>query len=91
MKGLLGTDPYQCILYGDQLRFAGAQVGHHATQLLSEKLNGIAKTIAADQIYGSVRLKFGIRIKNNTKLFLYVNSREPLSYLTLAATVYDDS
>ncbi len=26
MKGFLGTDPYKCILCGDRLRFASAQV-----------------------------------------------------------------
>ena len=39
MKGFLGTDPYQCILCGDRLRFAGAQRGFHTTELLSERLH----------------------------------------------------
>ena len=43
LKGFLGTDPYQCILCGDRLRFAGAQRGMHATELLSERLHGMAK------------------------------------------------
>ncbi|MBD8109500.1 IS91 family transposase, partial [Erwinia persicina] len=43
MKGFLGTDPYQCILCGDRLRFAGAQAGTHATKLLSERLRGMEK------------------------------------------------
>ncbi|WP_442904105.1 IS91 family transposase [Hafnia sp.] len=43
MKGFLGTDPYKCILCGDRLRFAGAQAGQHATEMLSERLGGIAK------------------------------------------------
>lgn len=43
MKGFLGVDPYKCILCGDRLRFAGAQAGHHATELLSERLHGMAK------------------------------------------------
>jgi hypothetical protein len=43
MKGFLGTDPYKCILCGDRLRFASAQAGTHATELLSERLQGMAK------------------------------------------------
>ncbi len=43
MKGFLGTDPYKCILCGDRLRFAGAQAGAHATELLSERLCGMGK------------------------------------------------
>lgn len=43
LKGFLGNDPYQCILCGDRLRFAGAQRGMHATELLSERLHGMAK------------------------------------------------
>ncbi|MOA40392.1 hypothetical protein D3C78_1622620 [compost metagenome] len=39
MKGFVGTDPYKCILCGDRLRFAGAQAGFRATELLSERLN----------------------------------------------------
>ena len=43
MKAFLGTDPYQCILCGDRLRFAGAQAGTHATELLSKRLRGMEK------------------------------------------------
>lgn len=43
MKGFLGTDPYKCILCDDRLRFAGAQAGIHATELLSERLRGMEK------------------------------------------------
>ncbi|OON41018.1 hypothetical protein BTJ39_03350 [Izhakiella australiensis] len=43
MKGFLGTDPYKCILCGDRLRFAGAQAGTHAVELLSERLRGMEK------------------------------------------------
>ncbi|KGT91285.1 hypothetical protein NG99_16925 [Erwinia typographi] len=43
MKAFLGTDPYQCILCGDRLRFAGPQAGTHATELLSERLYGVEK------------------------------------------------
>lgn len=42
-KGFLGTDPYKCILCGDRLRFAGAQAGTHATELLSKRLRGMEK------------------------------------------------
>lgn len=37
MKGFLGTDPYECILCGDRLRFAGALAGNHTTELLSKR------------------------------------------------------
>jgi hypothetical protein len=43
IKGFLGVEPYKCILCGDRLRFAGAQAGHHATELLSERFHGMAK------------------------------------------------
>jgi hypothetical protein len=43
MKGFLGTDPYKCILCGDRLRFAGAQAGFHATELLSERFHRMAR------------------------------------------------
>ncbi|RZF11036.1 hypothetical protein B7L32_23060 [Serratia marcescens] len=33
MKGLLGTEPYQCILCKGRLRFTGAVAGEHATKL----------------------------------------------------------
>lgn len=44
MKAFMGTDPYQCILCGDRLRFAGAQAGTDATELLSERLRGMEKS-----------------------------------------------
>ena len=44
MKGFVGTDPYKCILCGDRLRFAGAQAGTHAMELLSERLGGMEKS-----------------------------------------------
>ncbi|STW03455.1 Putative transposase [Klebsiella pneumoniae subsp. rhinoscleromatis] len=49
MKGFVGTDPYKWILCGYRLRFAGAQAGTHAMELLSEKdgWNG-EKAMAAD-------------------------------------------
>jgi len=43
MKGLLGTDLYKCILCGDRLRFASAQAGIHAKELLSERLRRMEK------------------------------------------------
>jgi len=43
MKGFLGADPYQCILCGDRLRFAGAEAGRHATELLSARLQRMEK------------------------------------------------
>ncbi|RAP69942.1 putative transposase [Candidatus Erwinia dacicola] len=43
MKGFLGTDLYKCILCGDRLRFAGAQAGTQAMELLSERLRGMEK------------------------------------------------
>ncbi|EHP5886780.1 hypothetical protein L1O59_005200 [Salmonella enterica] len=43
MKGYLHTDPYKCVLYGNRLRFTGAQTGKHATELVAEKLHGIAR------------------------------------------------
>jgi hypothetical protein len=44
MKGFLPTDPYKCILCSDRLRFAGAQAGTFATELLSERLCGMEKS-----------------------------------------------
>lgn len=38
IKGFLGVGPYECILCGDRLRFAGAQSGTRATKLLSDRL-----------------------------------------------------
>nr|WP_250648591.1 transposase [Serratia marcescens] len=43
MKGFLGTDPYQCILCKGRLRFTGAMAGEHATKLLSDRLQRMAK------------------------------------------------
>ncbi|CAK9887101.1 MAG: hypothetical protein XXXJIFNMEKO3_LKCDNKCA_00049 (plasmid) [Candidatus Erwinia impunctatus] len=43
MKGFLGTDPYQCILCKGRLRFAGAVAGEHATKMLSDRLQQMAK------------------------------------------------
>jgi len=43
MKGFLGTDPYQCILCKSPLRFAGAVAGEHATKMLSDRLQKMAK------------------------------------------------
>lgn len=43
MKGFLGTDPNQCILCGDRLLFAGAEVSKHATELLSVRLQRMEK------------------------------------------------
>ncbi|SFN75510.1 hypothetical protein SAMN05421579_12015 [Xenorhabdus japonica] len=39
MKGFLGTVPYQCLLCGNRLRFAGTQRGLRAAELLSERLH----------------------------------------------------
>ncbi len=43
MKGFLNTDPYQCILCGNRLRFMSAEKGLHAATLLSERRNKMAK------------------------------------------------
>lgn len=43
MKGYLRTDPYKCVLCGNRLRFTGAQTGKHATELVAERLHGIAR------------------------------------------------
>ncbi|MEY1010315.1 IS91 family transposase, partial [Providencia rettgeri] len=43
MKGFLNTDPYQCILCGNRLRFMSAEKGIHATTLLSERRDKMAK------------------------------------------------
>ncbi|HFH0422630.1 TPA: IS91 family transposase [Salmonella enterica subsp. enterica serovar Bovismorbificans] len=43
MKVFLRTDPYKCILCGNRLRFSGAQAGRHATELVAERLHGIAR------------------------------------------------
>lgn len=43
LKGVLRTDPYQCILFGNRLRFVSAQAGRHATALVAERLHNIAR------------------------------------------------
>lgn len=43
MKGFQGTDPYQYILCEGWLRFASAVAGEHATKLLSDQLQRMAK------------------------------------------------
>lgn len=43
IKGFLNTDPYQCILYGNRLRFMSAEKEIHAVILLSEKRNKMTK------------------------------------------------
>lgn len=43
MKVFLGTDPYQCILCKGRLRFSGAMAGEHATKMLSDRLQRMAK------------------------------------------------
>ena len=43
MKALLGTDPYQCIVCKGRLRFGSAMAGYHATKMLSDRLQGMAK------------------------------------------------
>lgn len=43
MKAFLGTDPYQCILCKSPLRFAGAVTSEHATKMLSDRLQWMAK------------------------------------------------
>ncbi len=43
MKVFFGTDPYQCILCKGRLRFAGAVAGEHATKMLSDRLQRMAK------------------------------------------------
>ncbi|UAN45205.1 transposase [Serratia sp. JSRIV001] len=53
MKAFLGTDPYQCILCKGRLRFAGAVAGDHATKILSDRLQKMAKkTLASDHGVG---------------------------------------
>ena len=67
MKGFVGTDPYKCILCGNRLRFAGAQAGTHAMELLSERLRGVEKKRwLRDARAGSVRLKNGFPVKNTS-------------------------
>lgn len=43
VKGFLNTDPYQCILCGNRLRFMSAEKGIHAATLLSERRDKMAK------------------------------------------------
>lgn len=43
MKEFLRTDSYKCILCGNRLRFSSAQASRHATELVSERLLGIAR------------------------------------------------
>lgn len=43
MKGYLHTEPYKCVLCGNRLRFTGTQTGKHATELVEERLHGIAR------------------------------------------------
>ncbi|MGG4627235.1 hypothetical protein ACLPHD_23185 [Serratia odorifera] len=43
MKAFLGTDPYQSILCKGRLRFAGTMAGEHATKMLSDRLQRMAK------------------------------------------------
>lgn len=41
MKAFLRTNPYKRILYGNRLRFTGAQAGRHASKLVAERLHNI--------------------------------------------------
>lgn len=41
MKAFIHTDPNQCILYGNRLRFTSPRAGRHATALLAERLHSI--------------------------------------------------
>ncbi|WGM07596.1 transposase [Arsenophonus nasoniae] len=43
IKGFLNTDPYQCILCGNRLRFMSAEKGIHAVTLLSERRDKMVK------------------------------------------------
>ncbi|HEM6924387.1 TPA: transposase [Providencia rettgeri] len=43
VKGFLNTDPYQCILCGNRLRFMSTEKGIHAVTLLSERRDKMAK------------------------------------------------
>ncbi|MEY0878493.1 transposase [Providencia manganoxydans] len=43
MKGFLNTDPYQCILCRNRLRFMSAEKGIHAATLLSERRDKMAR------------------------------------------------
>ncbi len=43
IKEYLRADPYKCILCGDRLCFVSAKVGRHASELVSERLHGIAR------------------------------------------------
>ncbi|WP_239822137.1 hypothetical protein [Serratia bockelmannii] len=43
MKSFLCTDPHHCILCKSRLRFAGAVAGEHATKMLYDWLQRMAK------------------------------------------------
>lgn len=43
VEGFTHTDPYQCILCKGRLRFAGAMAGEHATKMLSDRQQRMAK------------------------------------------------
>ncbi|MFH6895714.1 transposase [Providencia huaxiensis] len=43
IKGFLNTDPYQCILCRNRLRFMSAKKGTHAVILLSERRDKMSK------------------------------------------------
>lgn len=43
IKGFLNTDPYQCILCGNRLRFMSEGKGIHAVTYLSERRDKMAK------------------------------------------------
>ncbi|HEJ6931415.1 TPA: hypothetical protein SMF66_005163, partial [Serratia marcescens] len=72
MKGFLGTDTYQCILCKGRLRFAGAVAGEHATNMLSDRLQRMAKKrwLQAPPP-GTVRLKTGFRLKTHQNRYFY--------------------
>lgn len=72
MKKFLRTDPYKCILCGSRLRFVSAQAGRHATELVAERLHGIArKRWLLTQTAGQVRLKNDFQVKNTPKAAFY--------------------
>ncbi|RAY79839.1 hypothetical protein DP190_20865 [Enterobacter cloacae] len=65
MKAFLHTDTHKYILCGNRLRFNGAEAGKHTTELVAERLHGIARkrwlqALAA----GYMRLKNGFQVKN---------------------------
>lgn len=74
IKGFLRTEPYKCILCGNQLRFVSAQAGRHATELVAERLHSIdRKRWLLAQAAGKVRLKYGLQVKNAPKIAFYRN------------------